>query len=521
MHMGYRHSASRALSTLRCVCPTAIFLPGFAAGQVAALVVAQYFGAYAPAAAWCSSALGVLLALRFSARSAGFFTVQFLALCCGAGSAGCAFSRAVSPASGIPNLALVDAEPRHKVPGGVELSLAVAPFYAGAEGGRAPVRVLCKAPNLPWRDIARADEGSMFVMRARFQRIKPDINPFSFGASLFRRGYTATCKIDHASLPMSAHTPPFARLKEGIIRRVEDVLGDGEEAGLFLSMSIGVRDMLSDSTEQGFRDAGLMQLLVVSGYQVSLVFYAARFMLRRVIFAIPWLRRGTRGYYAAAFLPVIPAMAFVVTVGIEGSSLRAGIAAMLLALSVSLERRGGLLNGICTSFVLLSVIWPACVLDPGIELTYAALLGIWVGSCGGKKGQAAFLSVSFWGTLFPSLLGIAWFDNLSLIGFVLNPLLGFPASVVSCDGGIFAMLLLYAHVPGAELIIRVISGTLVYFRDAVLYAAALPFSSIQPQGAVRWILFGAGSCAAGFFAMRRVAAAAPASTLVQTAPQSA
>ena len=250
------------------------------------------------------------------------------------------------------------------------------------------------------------------------------------------------------------------------------MVGDGEMGGMILAMSIGARDTLSVGTEWAFKATGLAHLLVVSGFQVTVVHYVVSTLLRWVL------------GWAWVFSPLVPvsflaslgglgaSLLFVAVAGVDGASVRAALAAIFTVVGASLERRRGLIGGIGASMLGLALLWPGSILEPGVQLTYAALWGIVFGrNICGENGESSRLAtavgvtVGVW--LLSSLVSLAWFRTFSPLGLILNPLLAPLAGVIGCHGGILGFGLYVVGLDSAGLVLQMVGSILIATRDLV------------------------------------------------------
>jgi predicted membrane metal-binding protein len=115
---------------------------------------------------------------------------------------------------------------------------------------------------------------------------------------------------------------------------VEDERG----VSLLLSMALGYRDVLSPSVEQAFSSLGLTHLLVVSGYQVSMVF---GFVMAIAVMLVP--RASVFRYWreGCTAIGLMVASVYVVLIGAEMSAARALIAAAFVCAERVCESRSG------------------------------------------------------------------------------------------------------------------------------------------------------------------------------------
>jgi len=372
-------------------------------------------------------------------------------------------------------LAQVVEEPRYPRTGAVRLTLAVVPREGS--GVSSPVRVACVAVDLPWRNINGVERGDVFAFRGIFTPLDVGFNPFRYEAMLARRGIGATCRITHATPILSRQRSSVDRARRAIERDVVRVLGPGESSGLVTALSIGARDTLSVGTERAFKSTGLAHLLVVSGFQVTVVFHLVAGFITWLLARSRWLLERIPARELGAVAGLGAALLFVAISGLEGASLRAGIAAVFVVVAAVLERGRGMLNGILVSLVGVSAFWPGAFLEPGVQLTYAALLGISL-SLGDERGEISVgerikafcrLTVIVWAC--SSAVAVAWFGTIAPLGLMLNPLIAPLASVIGCQGSFFGYGAYALGLDSGGAILALVATALEAVRDIVTWCA--------------------------------------------------
>ena len=98
------------------------------------------------------------------------------------------------------------------------------------------------------------------------------------------------------------------------------------------------------------------------------------------------------------------------------------------------------------SLVMLSILWPVCFLEVGVQLTYAALFGIWCG----MQVKNKFLSYGIMCLaigIMTNLVTALWFHSVSLMGFLLNPFLAPSVALLSVYLGVPALLGVITSLP--------------------------------------------------------------------------
>jgi len=357
-------------------------------------------------------------------------------------------------------IGVVDEAPRRPRVGEVLFSLRTG-------WGGDSVLIRCRAVDLPWRNASQLEAGSLVVVRGRFTPVERAMNPFSWGGWLWRKGFSGECRALFVSKP-SAHTTSFAvSLREYIKNSVKNAVGDSVGSGLFLSMSLGFHDLLSVQHERAFMALGLTHLLVVSGYQVSLMFGCMMLVASCII---QWFFRGSR--YARILVgsaALAAASCYVYCIGLEMSAVRAWMAAACVAAQFLSDRRTSFWQRWGVALLLMQLVWPWCVFDIGVILTFAALAGIGIGAqLGGGTRIGALVAVNFVVWLTTSLVVVIWRGTFSPLGLLLNLLIAAPWSIANCTYGLLAFVLLVSGVPGAQSLLELLTLVNGFLAAAVL-----------------------------------------------------
>ena len=142
----------------------------------------------------------------------------------------------------------------------------------------------------------------------------------------------------------------------------------GERRGVVEGVVLGEDQGLSDTLKQRFRASGLYHLLAVSGSNVALV--AAGLL------GLAWLAGVSR--LAAEVAALAGIGAYVLAVGLQPSVIRAGVAAALGSLAWLTGRQRDRWHALLVAAVVLLAWNPANVLDPGFQLSFAAVLSIFL-----------------------------------------------------------------------------------------------------------------------------------------------
>jgi competence protein ComEC len=164
----------------------------------------------------------------------------------------------------------------------------------------------------------------------------------------------------------------IAGLGDRLRDQIERAVGrgaDGLQRALVLGVVLGEDEGLPDDVRDDFRASGLAHLLAVSGQNVAFIAIG--------VFGLGWLLRLSR--YVREVLTVGAIAAYVLAVGWQPSVIRAGVAGVLASLAWLVARPRDRWHFFALGALVLLVWTPASLLEPGFQLSFAAVAAIFVG----------------------------------------------------------------------------------------------------------------------------------------------
>jgi len=154
--------------------------------------------------------------------------------------------------------------------------------------------------------------------------------------------------------------------------RIEQAVGRGSNGvrrALVLGVVLGEDEGLPEPVREDFRASGLAHLLAVSGQNVA--------FLALGVYGLGWLLRLSKVVRELATLGAIAA--YVLAVGWQPSVIRAGVAGALASLAWLAARPRDRWHFLALGALVLLAWAPTSLLDPGFQLSFAAVAGIFVG----------------------------------------------------------------------------------------------------------------------------------------------
>jgi ComEC/Rec2-related protein len=143
---------------------------------------------------------------------------------------------------------------------------------------------------------------------------------------------------------------------------------DGEREAVLEGVVLGEDQGLSDTLKQRFRASGLYHLLAVSGSNVAVVAGGALGLLLLCGVSRLWAEAGALAAIGA----------YVLAVGPQPSVIRAGVGSALLSLAWLSGRQRDAWHALLVAAAVLLAWNPYLVLDAGFQLSFAAVLSIFL-----------------------------------------------------------------------------------------------------------------------------------------------
>jgi len=261
-------------------------------------------------------------------------------------------------------------------------------------------------------------------------------------------------------------------------------------AGYMKSLLLGMQDEVDPTLEELYSDFGLVHILAISGFHITLV---SSFFL--------WaMERAGAAREKALLSCIVFILLYVLMVGAGPSAVRAGVMGGLALWGVYAKKRMTILDLWGISCILMLLWNPYDLWNIGFQLSFAVTLGLillvpmfvqvfaFV-----PKAVRTFLAVTIVSQLvsFPFL--VYWFHQFSPLSGVLN-LLAVPLlSFVVLGGGYVALLLSHVHVALAYFFVQMIDSSLTMIHRVLewVHRFVVPYSH-WPHPYPGWLVAYAG-----------------------------
>ena len=226
--------------------------------------------------------------------------------------------------------------------------------------GGGPVLLRIEASEGPAR-------GSILRASGGLQRPRAPSRGFDERAWLARQGVHAVLRLQEFEV-IGARGGVWGisdRLRQRALAAISQA-GTGDAVQVDVGLAFGGSAGMSQPAVEAFRASGLAHLLAVSGGNVALLVV--------MVVVLVWLVGGTRRHALWIALGVI--VMYIGVVGLSPSVVRAGIAGLIGCLVWLLGRPRDAWRALGLGLGLLLAWNPHAILDPGLQLSFAAVAGI-------------------------------------------------------------------------------------------------------------------------------------------------
>ena len=323
-----------------------------------------------------------------------------------------------------------------------------------------------------------APPGARVAVTGAFEPAQPHGSP-----QLQRTDQTFAGRIDVQDVrilspPSDTTAPWLTRLRDHIDRSVRGVLPEPHGA-LLSAILIGKRSSLPGDLRDDFLASGLIHVVAISGFNITLVALGVRRMAG-------WLIGRYSVLLAMLALPLYAALA-----GGEPSVVRATLMGELILLAWLIGRDTDALTALAAAAVAIVLVDPAALSDVGFQLSFAGTLGLvliapglaeWLKTRARIPRLAAEpLAVTATASLMVTPIIAHTFERLQLAAIPAN-LLALAAPVWIMATGAPVAVWAAADWPFGDLLAWAAWLPLEYLIRAARLAAALPGASIPIPG---------------------------------------
>jgi len=164
------------------------------------------------------------------------------------------------------------------------------------------------------------------------------------------------------------------RTAERLAADMDKVMGGhaGDAGGLAVAVTTSHQDWLSQQVRNDLRGAGLAHMLAIAGLHTAALSGFVFFSLRFLVSLWPWLAVRVSGKKIAAAGGLLAVGAYLVLSGAHAPARRAAITASVAFAAILMERQAISLRSLALAALIILVIEPEVVVQPGFEMSFCA-----------------------------------------------------------------------------------------------------------------------------------------------------
>jgi competence protein ComEC len=152
---------------------------------------------------------------------------------------------------------------------------------------------------------------------------------------------------------------------KGSLIKKSKLFFDKQTSDLVLGVLLGVKSSIDEEVKENFRKSGLIHIIVLSGFNLTIIAYFIYFLLQK-------FGRKTKYLFSIIFV-----ILFVIMVGAGATVVRAGIMIILFILGKFFRRNSSALNALVLAGAIMIYHNPMILLyDPSFQLSFVATLGL-------------------------------------------------------------------------------------------------------------------------------------------------
>lgn len=216
--------------------------------------------------------------------------------------------------------------------------------------------------------------GDQVVFRAELVEFPAPANPGDFDSRAYwlNQGVTHQAFVPGEAVKLVAQASgvSFWHRLNRLFHSVLERQLSGDELALAKGVLLGDKSEIRTEIRDAFSGAGAMHLLAVSGLHVGIFLVIIQFVFRKLLFRIPrsieWM------------LIVMILWSYAGITGFSPSVNRAVLMFSFVALGMVFGKQGNSLNNLFVSALILLCINPNYLVDIGFQLSYLAMVGIFL-----------------------------------------------------------------------------------------------------------------------------------------------
>lgn len=218
-----------------------------------------------------------------------------------------------------------------------------------------------------------------------YAHLVPPILPAEAGAYDFSRtawfmrigalGRLSEVSQYHVNPNRSAINIWFEDIRSFISTRVQEILPP-DAAAIVVPLIVGDQGLVSQNQYDLYRIAGIVHVLSVSGFHLTLLAGLVFFLIRGIFALFPRLGTVINTKKLAAFLSLLLVLFYLFISGLQIPAVRSFIMIAVILVAVMLDRSAISLRTAVLAGVFILAIWPESLLNAGFQLSFIAVFAM-------------------------------------------------------------------------------------------------------------------------------------------------
>lgn len=179
----------------------------------------------------------------------------------------------------------------------------------------------------------------------------------------------------HVNPNRSALNIWFEDIRSFISTRVQEILPP-DAAAIVVPLIIGDQGLVSQNQYDLYRIAGIVHVLSVSGFHLTLLAGLVFFLIRGIFALFPRLGTVINTKKLAAFLSLLVVLFYLFISGLQIPAVRSFIMIAVILMAVMLDRSAISLRTAVLAGVFILAIWPESLLNAGFQLSFIAVFAM-------------------------------------------------------------------------------------------------------------------------------------------------
>lgn len=217
--------------------------------------------------------------------------------------------------------------------------------------------------------------GDHLLVKVQWKCIEPPANPYAFDNQLFMRkkGIWFTGFVEPGQWKKVGERwsvkKAAANLQKFFARQFAAAGLQGDEYAIITAILLGNDETMEPELKASYASAGVSHILCVSGMHVGIIFMILDFLLKPLDF-------GKNSRKLKSVILLLAVWSYACLTGLSASVKRAASMFTFITIGELLRRNTNIFHSLSASLFALLLFDPLLVFDVGLQLSYAAVVGI-------------------------------------------------------------------------------------------------------------------------------------------------